>query len=352
MITVSWAAASVGIERRTTAFFFAIALVSASLPVQAQSPAEFYKDKTINFIVTGGQGGGYDLRSRLVARHLGKHIPGNPRISVSYMPGAGSVVGMNHVFNVAPRDGTVICSTQRIIFTTPWLAPEGVRFELTKYNWLGNVGADHGVVAAWHASPIQTADDLFTKEMIVAGTGPFTMPLVLNALIGTKFKLITGYKGVEDMFLATERGEVMGPGEASWSFVRTAKADLIREKKIRIVLQSALEKAPDLQDVPLSRDFAKNPDDKRILETFLVQRELAYPLVMPPEVPADRVAVLRKAFMALANDAEFKIDAEKSNSSDIEFISGEKVQQIVADIVSMPEPLVARLKDLTQTAPK
>jgi tripartite-type tricarboxylate transporter receptor subunit TctC len=322
------------------------AFALSGFPARAQSLAEFYEGKTIALIVTGGSGGGYDLRSRLVSRHLGKHIPGNPKVNIVYMPGAGSVVGMNHVFNVAPKDGTVICSTQRIIFTTPWLAPDGVRFDLTRYNWLGNIGPDYGVVAAWHDSPIQTAADLFTKQMIVAGTGPFTMPLVLNALIGTKFKLIVGYKGVEEMFIATERGEVMGPGEASWSYVRSAKADLIRDKKIRIVLQNALAKAPDLPDVPLSRDYAKG-DERRILDTFLVQRELAYPLVMPPDVPADRVAALRTAFMALSTDAEFKEDATKA-SVDFDLMTGEKVQKIVADIVAMPGPLIARLKTLTQ----
>jgi tripartite-type tricarboxylate transporter receptor subunit TctC len=315
----------------------------AGAAMAQQSVADFYKGKTITYITTGGPGGSYDTRTRIMSRHLGKHIPGNPNIVVQNMVSAGSITAMNHMYNVAPKDGTVICMTQRIIFSTPWLAPDGV--QLDKYPWLGNVGSDAGIIMTWHDTPIQKADDLFTKEMIVAGTGPGTIPVVLNALVGMKFKVITGYKGSADMALAMERGEVMGPGEASWSDIKTSREDWLRDKKIRLILQNGLTKAKDLPDVPLSRDYVKNPDDLKIFDVFMTQRQLSYPILMTPGTPPDRVAALRKAFMDLGNDAEFKAEFDKLNL-EFDLMPGQEMQGIVQNIVDMPKPLVDRFKGL------
>ena len=330
---------------RSIHFAAAAAALLFATPALAQSEADFFKGKTITFLVSTTSGGSYDTRARIMARHLGKQLPGSPNVVVQNMPGAGSVVAMNHMYNVAPKDGTFILITQRVIFTTPMLTPEGVQFDLEKYNWLGNMGTDNGLLVSWHESPIKTTADIFTKEMIVAGSAQTTIISILNALIGTKFKLITGYPGAADMQLAMERGEVMGPGEWSWSDLKTTRQDWIQSKKINLLLQNGLTKTPDLPNVPLSLDYVKNEDDRKILEVFVSQRQLAYPILMPPGMPATRVATMRKAFLDLGNDPDFKADFTKLNL-EYDLMPGDKVQELVSSIVATPPVLVERMKVL------
>jgi tripartite-type tricarboxylate transporter receptor subunit TctC len=332
-------------RRRTLlAAFAASGFALADLPAQAQSVAEFYKGKTITMITAGSNdAGSYAIRTRLIGRYIGKHIPGNPTIVYQHVPGA--IAGVNYVYNVAAKNGTAIALAQRTVFTAQYLAPKEIQFDMTKLNWIGNVASDVGVFLAWHTSPVQTADDLFTKEMITAAPSSFSMSTVLNLLIGTKFKVVAGYPTEGERVLAAERGEVEGPGEMSWGTVKGTLSEALQNGHFRVILQNGLKKAPDLPNVPLSRDFATG-DNLVLLDTFLMQREVAFPVFMPPGVPADRVAAVRAAFMALAKDAEFQEEAKKLQV-DFEPMTGEEVEKAVAQIAALPEPLVQRLKELT-----
>lgn len=312
----------------------------------AQAPAEFYKGKQLTFIVGASTGGGYDAQARLLARHFSKHMPGNPSIVVQNLPAAGSLQAANNLYNISPKDGSTFGMVQRGMLTATLTNPTGVRFDIAKFNWIGNMASETAVVVAWADSPIKTTEDLFTKEMIVGGTGPTidteTTPRLLNALIGTKFKIISGYPGTTEVTLAMERGEVMGLADWSWSNVKSRRGDYLRDKKIRILMQSALQKEPDLPDVPLALDYVKNPEDRQIMELIMAQKTVARPLVAPPDVPKDRIAVLRTAFMATGKDADFIQDSEKSKL-DIGLTSGEEVDKVVARIVKTPPALAERL---------
>ena len=324
----------------------AAALALFSTPSAAQSVADFYKGKQVTIIVGSSPGGGYDAQGRLVARHINKHIPGNPVIVVQNMPGAGSLQATNHLYNLAPKDGTFMGLVQRGMLTAKLTSPQGVRFDIEKFNWIGNLASETAVTVVWHDSPIKTVEDLFSKETIVGGTGPTidteTTPRLYNALIGTKFRIVGGYPGTSEVLLAMERGEVMGLGDWSWSNVKTRRPEYLTEKKIRVLMQGALQKEPDLPDVPLALDFVKNDDDRKVMELFLAQKAVARPVVAPPDIPGPRVAALRDAFMAMAKDPQFIADAEKTKL-EIDVSSGASVDAVVKRIVSTPQALADRL---------
>ena len=310
-------------------------------PAAAQ---DFYAGKQITLICGAAVGGGYDALSRLLARHLGKHIPGNPTIIVQNMPAAGSLVAVNHIYSAAPKDGTVISLIQRGMLTIKLINPGQTRFEVEKLNWVGSLADEVGVAFAWHTAAHKTAKDLFEKELIVgghAGVDPELTPRLYNAVLGTKFKIILGYNGTADIGLAIERGEVAGIGDWSWSSLKKQKPDWIRDKKITVLLQSGLKNNPELPDVPNALDFAKTPSDRKILELFFTQKTAARPVIAPPGIPADRLAILRTAFAALAKDREFLADAEKSNL-EVDPMAGEEVDKIVALIASAPADVVER----------
>src|SRR3954464_15397703 len=291
-----------------------IALACSTVPGAAEP--SFYAGKQITLIAGSGVGGGYDLLARLAARHLGRLIPGHPTIVVQNMPAAGSLVATNQIYNSAPKDGTVIALIQRGMLLARLSNPSGVRFELEKLNWLGNLNSETGLVLAWHTAPHRRAQDLFERELIVGGqTGvdPEITPRLYNSLIGTKFKIVTGYNGTAEIALAIERGEVQGIGDWSWASLKKQRPDWIREKQINILVQSGLKNLPDLPDVPNALDLAKTESDRKVLELFFTQKTAARPVIAPPGIPAERLKTLRTAFAALAQDREFLADAEKSN---------------------------------------
>ncbi|MGE5539349.1 MAG: Bug family tripartite tricarboxylate transporter substrate binding protein [Gemmatimonas sp.] len=329
------------------------ALAAAALALPAGSAAadalsDFYKGKTMTIIVGADTGGGYDAQGRLMARHIGKSIPGNPNVIVQNMPGAGSLQAANNLFNIAAKDGTVFGLVQRGVLTSHITNPAGVHFQITKFNWIGNLSQETAVSLAWHTTPFKTIQDVMQKEMTVGGTGPTidteTTPRLLNALIGTKFKVIGGYKGTADVALAMERGEVDGMGDWSWSNIKTRRPEFLRDGKIRLLLQSSTEKLPDLPDVPLAMDFVKNDTDRKVMELFLAQKTVARPVMAPPGIPGDRVAALRKAFVDMTNDAEFKADADKSKL-EIEPTTGEAVEKVIKLIAATPPDIGKRLAE-------
>jgi tripartite-type tricarboxylate transporter receptor subunit TctC len=324
-----------------------VAVVTAChLPAANAQPAapSFFAGKQINLICGAAVGGGYDALARLVARHLGRLMAGNPTVIVQNMPAAGSLAATNLIANTASKDGLTISLIQRGMLLTRLINPGAVRFDLDKLNWIGSLSSEVGLAFAWYTSKHKTAKDLFEKELIVGGhTGvdPELTPRLYNAVLGTKFKIVTGYNGTTDIGLAIERGEVEGIGDWSWSSLKKQKPDWIRDKKITLLLQSGLQNDPELPDVPNALEFAKTDSDRRVIELFLTQKKVARPFIAPPGVPPERVAVLRAAFAALARDREFLADAERSGL-EVDPISGEAVEEIVALIASTPLAIADR----------
>jgi len=313
-----------------------------ALPAAAE---DFYAGRQINFIVGAGVGGGYDHQARLVARHLGRHIPGNPAIIVQNMPAAGSIAATNYIFSTAPKDGTTIALIQRGMLLAKLTYPSGVRFEIDKFRWLTSLNSETAVTLSWNAtSPHRDAKDLFEKELIVGGivgVDPETTPRLYNSLLGTKFKVVTGYNSTAEIALAIERGEVQGIADFSWSSLRVVRPHWLSEKRITMLMQGALNKDPELDDLPNALDFAKTAADRKVLELHFTQKTAARPIISPPGVPAERVAILVSAFNALATDREFLADAEKSRQ-EIALVPSEEVEKVVALIVSTPPEIVDR----------
>ncbi len=311
----------------------AIALGSPLVPATA---ADFYAGKTITLIAGSAPGGGYDQLARLVSRHLGNHIPGSPGFVVQNMPAAGSMTATNMLYNSAPRDGTFIGLIQRGMLLARLTMANQVQFDLSKINWLGSLNSETAVTLALSTSPFKTAHDLFDKELVVGGetnVDPEITPRLYNELLGTKFKIVTGYNGTTEIGLAMERGEVQGIGDWSWSSLNTQHPDWLRENKVRVLLQGALKKNPELPDVPEALSFAKGDLERRTLELFFTQKVAARPMLAPPGVPADRVALLRDGFMALAKDPDFIADAQKSKL-EIGLVSGEELEKTIGLITS------------------
>jgi tripartite-type tricarboxylate transporter receptor subunit TctC len=311
----------------------------------AQSVAEFYNGRQISLTVGSTPGGGYDTQARLVARHLGKHIPGNPTIVVQNMPAAGSLAATNHMYNIAPKDGSAIALVQRGMLLIKNWNPSAVRFDLGKFNWIGSINSEVALAASWHTAPHRTAQDLFEKELVVGATNgidPETTPRLLNALIGTKFKVVTGYPGVTEVILAMERGEVQGIGDWSVSSIKTARPNWLPEKKINVLMQIALERDPEFAQVPFALDFVKNDADRKVMELYLTQKTVARPVLAPPGVPADRIAALRDGFAALARDKDFLADSAKAKL-DVAPVVGAEVDKVIALITSASPETAERL---------
>jgi len=319
------------------AYGMAAAAVLAVAPVTtgwAQSPADFYKGKTVEIFVGYSAGGGYDVYARSIARYMGKHIPGNPSVVVKNMPGAGSLTLANHLYNAAPKDGTVFGIIARGAAFDPLFGNDAAKFDAAKFNWIGSANNEVSVCVSWKTSGIKTIEDLKQKELVVGGTGPSAdtdqFPRIVNGVLGTKFKIVTGYPGGNDVSLAMERGEVQGRCGWSWSSVLTTRKDWYDNKTINVLVQLSLEKHEDLPNVPLIVDLAKTPEQKQILTLVFARQALGRPFLAPPGIPADRVAALRKAFMDTMKDKEFLAEAEKTKL-EVGPISGEAVQKIVVE---------------------
>ncbi len=319
------------------------ALTAAVAPAAAQP--DFYAGKQITFIVGAGVGGGYDLQARTAARHLGRHIPGNPAIVVQNMPAAGSMAATNFMFSTAPKDGTTMALIQRGMLLAKLTYPTGTRFDIEKFGWIGSLNSETAVTLSWNeTAPHRTTKDLFEKELIVGGivgVDPETTPRLYNSLIGTKFKIVTGYNSTAQVALAIERGEVQGIADWSWSSFKAVRPAWLRDKKVTLLMQGALQNDPELKGLPNALDFIKNPSDRQVMELHFTQKTAARPVVMPPGVPAERLAMLRRAFAALGQDKEFLAEAAKSRV-EFNFVPGEAVDKVVALIVATPPAIAER----------
>jgi tripartite-type tricarboxylate transporter receptor subunit TctC len=289
-------------------------------------------------------GGGYDVYARLIARHLGKHIPGNPIVTPKNMEGAGSLRLANWLYNVAPKDGTVFGIIGRGIPFDPLLGGSG-QFDATKFSWIGSANDEVSICAAWHATPVNTFEDLLTRDMIVGGTasGADTdqFPKIVNGVLGAKMRVISGYPGGNEITLAMERGEVQGRCGWSWSSVKATHPTWVQDKKIKILMQLSLAKHPDLPDVPLIMDLAKNDEQRQILKLVFARQVMGRPFLGPPGIPDDRLTALRKAFMDTMKDPEFLAEAEKGKL-EITPVSGEDIQKLVTEVYATPKDVAAK----------
>ncbi len=316
----------------------------------AQSPAEFYKGKTVDMMVGYSVGGGYDVYARLIARHFGSHIPGNPMVTPKNMEGAGSLRLANWLYNVGNKQGTVIGTIGRGTGFDPLFGNKAAQFDGNKFNWIGSANDEVSVCVVWNGrTKVTKFEDLTTTLLNVGGTGAAAdtdqFPRVINGVLGTQMKIITGYPGGNDVNLAMERGEVDGRCGWSWSSVLSTRASWLRDKKITVLAQLSLQKHPDLPDVPLITDLAKTDEQRAILRLIFARQPLGRPFLAPPDVPADRVVALRQAFMATMKDPAFVAEADKAQL-EITPISGEAVQKLVEEIYQTPPEIVKKAAEL------
>ena len=329
------------------------AALATALPLsiaRAQSPAEFYKGKTVEFYIGYSVGGGYDLYARTIARHIGKHIPGNPTVVPKNMEGAGSLRLANWLFRVGAKDGSVIGTIGRGTGFDPILGQQGAQFDGTKFTWLGSANNEVSVCVSWNAtSGIAKFEDLLNKEMTVGGTSSSAdtdqFPRIMNGVLGTKMRIVSGYPGGNDVVLAMERGEVNGRCGWSWSSVVSTHRVWLDEKKMTVLAQLALQKHPDLPDVPLIIDLAKTDEQKQILKLIFARQVMGRPYLAPPGIPADRAAALRQAFMDTMTDKDFLADAEKAQI-EITPVDGATIQKLVAEVYQTPPEVAKKAAEL------
>jgi tripartite-type tricarboxylate transporter receptor subunit TctC len=303
--------------------------------------------QSVNLVVGYPPGASYDIYMRTLARHLGKHLPGNPSIVPQNMAGAGSLRAANFLFNTAPKDGNTIGMFARGLAMQPLLDTTGIQYDARKFNWIGSLTSDVSLVLSWHTSPFKTLEQARQREMIVAGTGSgadsVIFPYILNGVLGTKFRVVTGYPGATAFLLAVERGEADGTAGVSWSSIASGKTDWIAGKKINVLVQLGMKKHPDMGSAPLVMEFAKTDSDRGVLELIFARQDMAYPVVAPPGVPAERVAALRRAFAAVMKDPDYLADAKKQQL-DTDFMRGEDIAKLVERIYASPAPVVARAR--------
>jgi len=331
-------------------------LALIATPVAAQSdPASFYKGRNVDLIIGAAPGGGHDIYARSIAHYIGKHIPGNPNIVPKNMPGAGSNKAAAFIYNVAPKDGSVFGAIFPGAIMDPLTGDKTqVQHDPQKFNYLGTANKEVRVCAVWHTAPAQTFKEVFTKETILAasaeGGATADYAAVLDAVLGTKFKVVKGYPGTRDMTLAIERGEAHGLCGYAWTSLKTQNAEWVRDKKIKVILQTAFEGDPELNQmgVPLVWDFVKNDDDKKVIELLLAQQVFGRPYVAPPGVPEPIVKTLRTAFTATMKDPDYMAEAKKLGL-DTDAGTGEEVQELVKKVYATPPAVVQRLVKATST---
>jgi tripartite-type tricarboxylate transporter receptor subunit TctC len=312
------------------------------------SVANFYRGKTITIGVGFTAGGGYDLHARTLARHMGKHIPGNPNIVVKNVPGAAGLVLANQMYNTAPKDGTELATFDRAIPLEPLVAPDRARFDTLKFNWIGSTDNDVSTCFSWHTSSVKTMDDLYKRELIVGGTGTggnaHFYPKVLNEVLKTKFKIVPGYPGSAQVLLAMERGEVEGFCSMGFVTLEFTRPDWVRDKKVNQLVQLGITKNKNHLDVPLALDLAKAEADKQAIEFVVSPNLFARPFMAPPGVSAERVQALRSAFNATFDDPEYLAEAEKRKMQ-VLLVKGEEIDAVLKRIYSMPQSVMDRIKD-------
>ena len=336
--------------RAVTVLFSALlALVPAA--ADSQTPVPFYRGKQINMIIASGAGGGYDTYARALARHMTKHIPGNPTIVPRNLPGAGGLIAANTLYNNSAADGLTFAALTNGAAMDPLFGERAARFDAQQLNWLGSIGKLENICITWQGRPITRFEQTKAREVAVSASGAggnsSIMPKILNQFLGTKFKVIGGYTEGSGTTLALERGEVDGVCGLSYSTLRTMHADWFRDRKVNVIVQIGLEKIRDLPDVPNALDLIANPEDRRVLELILIRQEMGRPFALPDGVAQDRVAILRAAFEATLKDPAFIADAQKLQM-EIDPLTGAEIEALLRTAYSAPQPIVQRAAQLVR----
>jgi tripartite-type tricarboxylate transporter receptor subunit TctC len=319
----------------------------------ADPVAEFYSGKTIRILVGFGTGGGYDLYARTLARHMGRHLPGQPAIVAKNVPGAGGLTLANHLYNRAPADGSEFGIVQNglpfeKLFQT--LSPEGrnALFDATKFGWIGSMTQTVFVTVTWHDAPVKSLAEAMTKEATLGASATssdsYILAVLSNNLLGTRFKIVHGYAGATEVSLAVEKGEVHGEAGKDWTTLTSTRPQWIRDKKVNILVQMGMRAHPDLKGVPMAIDLARTPVDRQVMEVVFAKYGMARPFMAPPDMPADRLAALRRAFDATMQDPAFLAEAQRL-SMEISPVSGGDVEALVTRIMGTPSDLATRARE-------
>jgi tripartite-type tricarboxylate transporter receptor subunit TctC len=314
---------------------------------QAQSVADFYRGKTVHLLIGFTAGGNYDLSSRTLARHIGRHIPGNPNVVAQNFVGAGSLRLANALYNTAPKDGTTFGMVGRGISMEPLLGTDAAKFDSQRFTWIGSVSHETSVCVSWRTSKIKNWNDFLSTPSTVGGQGPgsdddmFTN--MLRNLLGVKARLVAGYSGGNEINLAMERGEIDARCGWSWGAIKTTRFQWITNKDLNLLLQIALQKSNDLPDVPLVMDHAKSDRDRQILQAILSRQQMAWPFAAPPDLPKDRAGALRAAFDATMRDPEYLAEAKK-RGLEINPMNGAEIDKLIAGLYATPRDVIAAAK--------
>lgn len=324
-------------------------LAALCAPAAANPIEDFYRGKQVKFIISSATGGDYDQWSRLIVRFLGKYIPGNPTLIPQNMPGGGQIIATNYLFNAAPQDGTVFGMIGRNLPNDALLKKEGVRFDPLKFNWLGSPELTNRVCVAIKGAAVQKAQDLYQHELLVggagAGTAVSTTPVLLERLLGMKFKLVEGYGNSQAILLAMERGEVQGICQ-SLSSLRGSRPEWFETGRIKVLFNTERQTVPGL-DAPSVFEFSKSEDQRRILSLYTSSVEFGRPIVAPPNVPKERVEVLRKALEQALKDPEL-LDEAKRQGMEMTYVSGPQLETLIADLMSTPSDIVEKMREMTK----
>ena len=338
-----------GISWRTIFGVFSALTMSVQFSYAAED-AEFYQAHPVTIIVGAAAGEAYTGYSRMIAKYLPKHVSGLLNAIVLNMPGAGGLTAANHLYNVAPQDGSTIGVFSRAILKQPLLDTSGIKFDVTKFKWIGSPAQEVGVTFSWHTTSIKTIQDVQKESMLVgaigAGGDSQVIPFVLNSVLKTQFKVVKGYQGAAEYLLAIERGELQGSAITSWvGVLKGSHQQWIDERKINVLLQLGQFGREELKGVPLAIDLATNESDKKLLELMLATQTVAYPYVAPPNIPINRLQIFRDAFNSLVRDDEFLKTAAQANM-EVSPLSGTEIENLIANIYASPSDVVARARDI------
>jgi tripartite-type tricarboxylate transporter receptor subunit TctC len=332
-------------------FHIGLALATSLVMMGSGRSGDFYDGKTVTIVVGFTPGGTYDQIARLYARHLGRFLPGRPTILVQNMPGAGSMVAAANLFNTARRDGTTLGIVGGAVVWEPILGNLQARYDSRKFNWIGGLSRDNITCLVWHTVPVNTINDALNRETVVGATGPgsrtMMFPKALNELLGTKLKIVSGYPGGNEITMALEKGEVEGYCGWALGSLRQRAADWYRDKKIKFLVQFAQSRDKDLPQVPLATDLPKTQIGLKVMEFMTSDAILAWTLLTPPEVPAERLVDLRRAYTAMIDDPQFRAEAEREKL-EIDPVSGNDLHELVERLATTPADVIDVIKRIRE----
>ena len=335
---------------RPSFLFIMVGALSVVSPTWSEAADDFYRGKTITLVVSAGAGGGYGLFSQLLAQHMPKHIPGRPKFVLQYMGASGGLVAANQVYNVSPKDGTTISMLRSTLPLAQLLRPSGIKYDAAKLTWIGRVTAEIATLGVWHEAPAKSLAEAKDKEIVIGAGGKsgslYIHPMIVKKLTGARFKIVSGYRGTNDVMIAIERGEAHGMA-ADWQIWNTRWGHHLQEQKIVHFLQTGVERLKELPNVPTLIDLAKTDDERTIMRLLTSPAEIGKAISGPPGIPADRVEMLRRAFDAALRDPEL-LAAAKARKVVVNPRPGGELARLVAEALATPKPLIERTKALLE----